>query len=109
MPKEIINRTGTNCFADVAVRWDKPGQQQPPGRHDARVDLFLVSRDSLGQFDGQFWFEPSDPEKHGLPPNSDERYPQLVGPVSVDLNRTQINRLIRALRRARDQAYGRDE
>ena len=27
----------------------------------------------------------------------------------VDLNRQQINELIRVLRRARDQAYGRDE
>lgn len=27
----------------------------------------------------------------------------------VDLNRAEINRLIKALRTARDQAYGRDE
>lgn len=27
----------------------------------------------------------------------------------VDLNRTQINRLIRALRRARDDSFGKDE
>ncbi len=102
MPKEIVYRTGTNCFADAMVRWDKQGQGvHSPGQEDARVDLFMISQ-SLSHPKGSFMFEPEDPEQMGLPSGS------KVGPVYVDLNREQINRLIKLLRKARDQAYGPD-
>ncbi len=35
--------------------------------------------------------------------------PEWVGTTFVDLDRAGINKLIRALREARDKAYGRDE
>lgn len=108
MPKEIIERTGKTCFADVMVRWGKPQSSQLQGG-DARVDLFMISRNSLGQIDGSFWFEPNEHSSYYEEPLTSDKRPSMQGPVSVDLNRQQINRLIRTLRTARDQAYGRDE
>jgi len=109
MPKEVIYRTGRNCFADVAVRWSKAGDESNMRGDDARVDLFMISQSPLNPIGG-FWFEPNRPEDIGLadaPIPEGERGP-MIGPVSVDLNREQINRLIQTLRRARDQAYGAD-
>lgn len=118
MPKQLIKRTGNNSFADVMVRWSKPDEAQTRGG-DARVDLFMVSLDGLGNLDGSFWFEPKP--HHGMYQslNAEQSVPlggdgvnvpsNMCGPVHVDLNREQINRLIRTLRTARDQAYGRDE
>lgn len=110
MPKEVIYRSGDNCFADVMVRWNKGGTEE--GKSDGgapRVDLFMISQ-SPHHPTGCFWFEPYHPEQIGLadgPTPEGERKP-MVGPISVDLSREQINRLIRTLRKARDQAYGAD-
>jgi hypothetical protein len=109
MPKEVIYRSGKNCLADVMVRWNKGGPEEGKPDDAPRVDLFMISQ-SPRYPTGGFWFEPDHPERIGLadsPIPEGERKP-MVGPVSVDLNREQINRLIRTLRRARDQAYGAD-
>lgn len=44
-----------------------------------------------------------------LPGDNEGDAPQVFGGWHVTLDREGINRLIRVLRRARDQAFGRDE
>ena len=105
MPKERINASGNNSFADVMVRWSKLGsaeQVEAQGSERTHVDLFVIASDLPGR-GGYYMFTPEFPETYDLEPGAS------IGPISIDLYRTQINRLIRVLRTARDAAYGSDE
>lgn len=108
MPKERVRASGRNSYADVMVRWSKEGsaeaaiRQNMQGAEGLLVDLFIIAQDTPNGA-GSFMFTPEHPESFGLKPGNS------VGPISIDLDRTQINRLIRVLRNARDAAYGVDE
>jgi len=108
MPRERVRASGNNSHADVMVRWSKQGSAEAAFRQTVRgaegilVDLFIAPRDTPNGA-GFFSFTPDDPASIGLSPG------ESVGPITVDLDRAQINRLIRVLRDARDAAYGRDE
>jgi hypothetical protein len=52
--------------------------------------------------------ETGDVQIATINPGNEYAYDEIGG-YYVDLDRTQINRLIKVLRRARDQAFGRDE
>lgn len=103
MPKERVRHSGGNSFADLMVRWEKEGSSVPPatGAEHCKVDLLMVAPDGPGR-GGTYMFTPDDPEAFGLNDSGS------VGPISIDLDRGQINRLIRVLRNARDSAYGAD-
>lgn len=51
------------------------------------------------------WTKDCDVQLGTLPPDD---LPAAMGGYYVTLNRSEINRVIRALREARDSAYGRD-
>jgi hypothetical protein len=105
MPKERVRASGNNGYADVLVRWSKQGSAEQSGFVDAGgvfVNLFVAAKELPG-YAGGFYFHPEHPETFNLT-NGDG-----VGPVSIDLDRAQINRLIKTLRIARDSAYGNDE
>jgi hypothetical protein len=109
MPRERVRHSGNNSWADVVVRWSKQGTDPGViGAEGILVDLFVASRDDPGR-SGSFWFEPDHPENFGAKPKVEGERAEQWGPISIDLDRQQINRLIRVLRRARDEAYGRDE
>ena len=109
MPRDRVRHSGNNSWADLVVRWRKKGTDPGViGAEGILVDLFVASRDDPGR-SGSFWFEPDNPENFGAEPRVEGERPQQWGPISIDLDRQQINRLIRVLRTARDQAYGRDE
>lgn len=92
MPREMLypmpNPDGSNADRRVEIGWSRTGYVQiattvlQPGA-DRDSDYFGGTEKEPAQrsWDGQF----------------------------VDMNRHQINELIRKLRRARDQAFGRDE
>jgi hypothetical protein len=102
MPKERVRHSGNNSFADVMVRWEKEDRgSATDGVEACKVDLFIAADDMPGR-GGSFMFTPENPEAYGLSEG------ESVGPISIDLNRSQINRLIRVLRQARDSAYGAD-
>ena len=105
MPKERIRASDTNGYADVLVRWSKEGSAEQVDAHGAagiHVDLFVAPKELPG-YEGGFYFHPERPEVFNLASGDS------VGPVSIGLDRRQINRLIRVLRTARDTAYGSDE
>lgn len=68
------------------------------GQHETKPTTVHVGWDRSGyvQLATKGWYYGADPDS-----------PELG--VYADLNREQINTLIRSLRKARDQAYGRDE
>jgi len=107
MPKERIRKSCREGFADLLVQWgeDEIGRHEAcqHGNEDPRVRLFVIAPD-LGPR-GSFMFEPDDDsaKSMGLDPGC------RIGPIDMMLDREQINRMIRVLRRARDQAYGKDE
>lgn len=104
MPKERVRHSGPDGWADLLVQWgrDEIGDGGPVDR--PRVRLFVANVD-LPSPRGSFMFHPDDDSARGMGLNPGD----AVGPVDVMLDREQINRMIRVLRRARDQAYGRDE
>ena len=94
MPKERICQSSQGD-ADLLVSWE------PQDRSEYRyVTLWPTDRPLVTE--GYFAFHPtgSSIEKMG---------PDPVSPVRIDLDREQINRLILALRRARNAVYGKDE
>lgn len=119
MPKEQINYPRTkkvhqSCFAPagdgeegpcictplaetwptVAVRWGDV--------NDGNVQLVLMVHEQPA-WDDWVATKPWDgPSAYPAPPVVDERH-------SAVLSRKDVNKLIQVLRRARDQAYGRDE
>lgn len=106
MPRERIRNSGSNGYADIMIRWSKLGsaEQAMPiqGAEGLHVDLFVAPKDLPG-YSGGFYWHPDNPEQFNL------KEGESVGPISIDLDRVQINRLIRVLRTARDTAYGSDE
>lgn len=65
-----------------------------------------AEKDGGGHVQVAFWADPAYLQFCATDPNEDRATSSVWSPV---LTRTEINRLIRALRQARDQAYGRDE
>jgi hypothetical protein len=90
MPKQMIypvpNPDGTDADRRVEVGWHR----------DAGVQIATTLLQPGAQRDREF-IDGSEPGRFAW----DGQY--------VDLNRPQINELIRALRHARDAAFGRDE
>jgi len=97
MPKERIRSVTAFAF-DVTVSWNR----------DGKVQVATVAADADERL--RAWTE-SAPE--GAPIDQPETQPgtsfRFFDGWHVDLDRPQINELIRVLRRARDQAFGRDE
>lgn len=109
MPKERVRKAGREGFADLLVQWgrDEIGTDEQYQEFDQRprVRLFVIAAE-LG-IPGSFAFHPEPgPDAH---PDTIGAHGEAIGPVDIMLDRQQVNRLIRVLRRARDQAYGRDE
>lgn len=108
MPKERVRKSNQNGFADLLIQWgrDEVGDHLDTG--EGRVRLFITAAE-LGT-PGGFYFHPQLTDEEKLTePDRIGAHGEGIGPVDIMLDRTQINRLIRVLRRARDQAYGRDE
>lgn len=97
MPKERIQSCTTSQF-DVIVAWNR----------DGTVQVATTASDADERL--RNWTESSPA---GSPLAQPETQPgtsfRHFGGWHVDLGRQQINELIRVLRRARDQAFGRDE
>lgn len=111
MPKERVRKSGKDGWADLLVQWgDEITAQEKYQEWDERprVRLFIIATELGPQ--GSFYFYPqvSDEEKR-LNPDLIGANGEGIGPVDIMLDRQQINRLIRVLRRARDQAYGADQ
>jgi len=105
MPKERVRASGNNGYADIMVRWSKEGsaeQEEIGGPEGLCVNLFVAAKELPGH-SGGFYFSPEHPETFNLSEGDG------VGPISIDLDRAQINRLIKTLRNARNSAYGHDE
>lgn len=91
MPKERITSTTAGTF-DVTVTWGR----------DTCVQICTAASDADERL--RNWTESKD----GAETEPGSSFAMFDG-WHVDLNRQQINDLIRVLRRARDQAFGRDE
>lgn len=95
MPKERVCNSNPNDFADLMVGWSKA----PDGKGE--VEISPASLDLPGR-SGGYYFHPHSPESIGLTEG------ESCGPIVVHLDRGKVNRLIRVLRRARDDAFGAD-
>lgn len=98
MPKELVRHSGKDDFADLMVQWGRDELGDPNG--EPRVRVFIAGARPceiivMQPQPGSGFYE-------------DDSF-GTIGPVDCRLDREQINRLIRVLRRARDQAYGKDE
>ena len=93
MPRERI--TTTTCPFDLEVSWQRDGGvvQVNTNAYDAAQRL-------------HDWVEVDPKTGEGTPPGTQFT---LFNGWHVDLDRPAINRAIRTLRAARDQAFGRDE
>lgn len=100
MPKERVMKSARDGYADLLVQW---GRDELLAEDRPLVRLFIAPSEGLGALRGFFAFHPEDPESIGLKPG------ESVGPIDIRVDRAQINRLIRVLRRARDATFGRDE
>lgn len=104
MPRERVNASGNNGWTDLTVAWSKLGthdqiiENQVDGQH---VRIYPTAKELPG-YGGFYSFTPENAEQFNSEAGSS------FSPVSIDLDRTQINRLIRVLRTARDAAYGSD-
>jgi hypothetical protein len=110
MPKELIYSEPLYVSSDdpdpdrnvVEVNWSREGG------HVALVTRAVHS-------DGTDYFYECDvahDERYDAPvpvPMTEKEMSAMKGGFYVDLDRDAINRIIRNLRRARDQAFGRDE
>lgn len=111
MPKEKINHPETGRL--WGIQWDpdkdegdQPGawaDGQPTGGEDAQVAVGWHRESwvqvSIEACPGYFRFAADDPD------GEDGRTSVYTPPLSRD----EINKMIRVLRRARDQVFGRDE
>ena len=92
-----VNVTWSNDHVQVATLWTDPGPFVAWCRHIVeRVDKALAEMEDDGK------------PKPSVPANAREVMNAEMGAYWTPV-RGQINKLIRDLRRARDQAYGRDE
>lgn len=82
------NPDGTDADLRVSIQWQRPG-------HVAVATAKLA--------------EGADRTQEWLPASGDQPPRPAWDGMYVPLDRDQINHLIRQLRAARDQAYGRDE
>lgn len=102
MPKERIRHSGQGDFADLMVRWSKQDLGcATDGVEAPKVDVLITAPDLPGH-EGSYMFTPEHADTFDMADG------ESVGPISVSLDRGQINRLIRVLRQARDTAYGAD-
>lgn len=100
MPRERITSVDTPQF-DVSVSWNKDGVVQvvtTASDADERLRNWTEIESGVVQFDNA----PTSQTKPGTSF-------ALFDGWHVNLDRQQVNELIRVLRRARDQAFGRDE
>lgn len=107
MPKERIRKSHSNDYIDLSVSWGKGLSGDLIGGYQTPyVRLFpSIAPVGLTEVHGGVMVHPNPEDAHllGLEPGGS------VGPAQMHLNREQVNQLIRVLRRARDQAFGRDE
>lgn len=101
MPTEKIHRTTRGTY----VKRDAKGNEVQGGvveQTEAAVVSWYPGQNVQIAVDGgvPFWFDDE---------NLNERDEQPHTSLWMTLDRHEINRLIKALRRARDAAYGRDE
>lgn len=99
MPKELVRHSGRDDFADLVIQW---GRDEVGDHWELpRVRVFIAAATPLNVIVMQ--------PQEGSSMWSAEQPGQTIGPVDCHLDREQINRLIRVLRRARNAAYGADE
>jgi hypothetical protein len=106
VPKEKIYDSAT--LFDVEVGWNAEAEyvQVGIGTHDGRsIAEFLAGQEEQATPEDSPQVQRS---RVGMP-NPDATAPPSFTSLWATLDRRQINRLIWALRRARDAAYGRDE
>ena len=102
MPKERIQSRNTPTL-DVTVGWSR----------DGGVQVATVAADADRRLRG--WAETPTAQPVGITVSGADLVSQPGTSFTrfdgwhVDLDRDQVNTLIRVLRRARDQAFGRDE
>jgi hypothetical protein len=99
MPKERITSESIDQF-DVTVSWNRTGT----------VQIATTAADADRRL--RNWAEVTDmppPGDHEGTPSAPGTSFKLFDGWHVDLDRDRVNALIRVLRRARDQAFGRDE
>ena len=95
MPRERITSTTVPEF-DVTVAWNR----------DGTVQVASIAADADERL--RNWTE-SAPAGSTEPETKPGTSFRLFNGWHVDLDRSQVNDLIRVLRKARDQAFGRDE
>ncbi|HWU23664.1 MAG TPA: hypothetical protein VN088_19150 [Nocardioides sp.] len=88
----------------LTVRWRAGGGRLPDGTDTAHVGVTLTQYETMPwpQWIEQLAQDETNSGDHKTPPLKEEIY-------SRTLTRAEVNNLIKVLRRARDQAYGRDE
>lgn len=90
----------TRTWPALAVRWRRGGESMPDGADSAHVGMTLTEYEQMPW--AEYWQDASTTTEAVYPAVKEEHH-------SRTLTRSEINRLIAVLRRARDQAYGRDE
>jgi hypothetical protein len=101
MPREQINYPGAEMEMDPGT----PGSSKVIKVADPALHVSWHQAPA-GHVQVAFEADPSYLKIALESPNEDNGRTSMYSPV---LERVEINKLIRALRRARDQAYGRDE
>lgn len=110
MPKEMI------YGSHLPYGEESPGRSVVEIRWDRESGYFQMATKCVHAQDDSDYLPPREPiEAQVTPPGSDPIYTELQVAEAmhngfyVELDRGGINDLIRILRRARDQAFGRDE
>lgn len=105
MPKDRISKSGSDGFMDLSVQWGRDELGPVDAVLRAKVRLMAMAPEGIP---GSIEFVP-DHSAMGEEMAENWQGCRSCGPVDMWLDRNQINRLIRILRKARDQAYGKDE
>lgn len=111
MPHEKISKSDPDGDVDMLVCWNMQDEHQDDAHHGTPyVSLFPVAAPAVRDgkaydIKGGIYFSPAEEFKElfGLG-EGDHGF----GPVSFEMDREKVNRLITALRQARDEAFGAD-
>lgn len=94
MPAELIRANTSNEHVNVSVRWGRA-----PAMSTVSIGVVPIRTED------KVLFHPADDRAIAMGLNPGD----AIGSPMLELDRGQINDLIRLLRRARDHAFGRDE
>lgn len=111
MPNEKISKSGPNGDVDMLVCWNTQDELHDDTHPETPyVSLFPVAAPAVRDgkvYDvkGGIYFSPDDGFKELFGLGKDDHG---FGPVSFEMDREKVNRLITTLRQARDEAFGAD-